>query len=204
MASGRSLPYGEGVTFWALGEIVKAQAGILESDGTSETTTKLRHAVASAVPDTAEAGWIERHLSRLVGLDVDEAGATWDTSEAFAAWRRFLEAVAVERPLVLVFEDLQWADDALLDFVDHFADRARGVPALVLCTARPELLARRSGWGGGKVNAATVLLSPLSEEETATLVRARLDKCRWSRRSRHDSSSTPPGIPSMPRSSHGC
>ena len=166
---GRSLPYGEGITFWALGEIVKAQAGILESDSAEEAGDKLRQAVERFVLDAADAAWIERHLRPLAGLEGDEsAGDRRD--EAFTAWRRFLEAIADERPLVLVLEDLHWADDALLDFVDHLVDWAGGVPLLVLCTARPELLTRRTGWGGGKVNSSTILLSPLSEEETTNLV----------------------------------
>ena len=168
--SGRSLPYGEGVTFWALGEVVKAQAGILESDPLDATAAKLRQAVESVLSDPAEAGWVERHLRPLAGLDANEAGGSGEASEASAAWRRFLEAIALERRLVLVFEDLHWADDAMLDFVDYLVDRSRSVPLLVLCTARPELLTRRPGWGGGKVNSSTILLSPLSEDETSSLV----------------------------------
>ena len=168
--NGRSLPYGEGVTFWALGEIVKAHAGILESDPLDATTAKLRQAIESVLSDPGEAGWVERHLRPLAGLDADETGVSGAASEAFAAWRRFLEAVALARRLVLVFEDLHWADDAMLDFVDYLVDRSRSVPLLVLCTARPELLTRRSGWGGGKVNSSTILLSPLSEDETSSLV----------------------------------
>jgi class 3 adenylate cyclase/tetratricopeptide (TPR) repeat protein len=172
---GRSLPYGEGVTFWALGEIVKAQAGILESDSPEHAGEKLRQAVERFVPDAGDAAWVERHLRPLAGLEGDE-GAEDRREEAFTAWRRFLEAIADERPLVLVFEDLHWADDALLDFVDYVVDWASGVPLLVLCTTRPELLTRRPGWGGGKVNSSTILLSPLSDEETATLVHALLGR----------------------------
>ena len=167
---GRSLPYGEGVTFWALSEMVKAQAGILESDSSDQTGEKLREAVERYVSDPTEASWVERHLRPLVGLEAEETSAGDRRGEAFAAWRRFLEALAEQRPLVLVFEDLQWADDALLDFVEHLVDWASGVPILTLCTARPELLARRTGWGGGKVNSSTIRLSPLSEDETAALV----------------------------------
>jgi class 3 adenylate cyclase/tetratricopeptide (TPR) repeat protein len=167
--NGRSLPYGEGVTFWALGEIVKAQAGILESDSSEQASEKLSHAVERFVTDAADAAWIERHLRPLAGLERnDDVEVRRD--EAFAAWRRFLEAIADDRPLVLVFEDLHWADEALLDFIDHLVDWADGVALLVLCTTRPELLTRRGGWGGGKVNSSTILLSPLSEEETAALV----------------------------------
>ena len=158
---GRSLPYGDGVTFWALGEMVKAQAGILESDSPALAAEKLRRAVQALVPDKAESGWVQRHLSALAGL---ETGATSGSQhgEAFAAWRRFFEALAEERPLILVFEDLHWADDTLLDFVDYLVDWATGVPLLVLCTARPELLVRRPSWGGGKANSSTIQLSPLS------------------------------------------
>ncbi|MGH3132855.1 MAG: AAA family ATPase, partial [Gaiellaceae bacterium] len=173
---GRSPPYGEGVTFWALGEIVKAQAGILESDGAEQAAGKLRDAVARFVEDDANAAWVERQLRPLAGLETDQAWSGDRRDESFAAWRRFLEAIADERPLVLVFEDLHWADDALLDFVDHLVERATGAPLLVLCTARPELLSRREGWGGGKVNSSTILLRPLSAEETAELVHSLLGR----------------------------
>ncbi len=172
---GRSLPYGEGVTFWALGEMVKAQAGILESDSTDQAANTLRRSVEQFVDDPADAGWIERHLRPLAGLDAEESSGD-RRQESFAAWRRFLEAIADERPLVLVFDDLHWADDALLDFVDYLLDWAIGVPILALATARPELLTRRPGWGGGKVNSSTIQLSPLSEEETTTLVHALLGR----------------------------
>ena len=120
--------------------------------------------------------WLERHLRPLVGLEGgDELGAD-RRGEAFAAWRRFLEALAEQRPLVLVFEDLHFADDGLLDFVDHLVDWASGVPMLVVATARPELLARRPGWGGGKPNAVTLSLAPLSDEDTARLVHALLER----------------------------
>ncbi len=170
---GRSLPYGDGVTFWALSEIVKAQAGILETDDQDQAASKLRSAV-EAVAGAEDPRWLERNLRPLVGLE--SAGLTADRrTEAFAAWRRFLESLADRWPLVLVFEDLHWADDALLDFVDHLVEWARGVPLLVLATARPELLERRSGWGGGKPNATTISLPPLGEDETAELVHALLE-----------------------------
>ena len=166
---GRSLPYGEGVAFWAVGEMVKAQAGILETDSGEAAEAKLRETLADLIPDAESAHWIESHLRPLVGLtgEGDPSGDRRD--EAFAAWRRFFEALAERRPLVLVFEDLHWADDNLLDFVDHLVDWVSDAPLLVIGTARPELLERRPGWGGGKSNAATISLSPLSEEETARL-----------------------------------
>ncbi|HET8969369.1 MAG TPA: AAA family ATPase, partial [Gaiellaceae bacterium] len=170
---GRSLPYGEGISFWALGEMVKAQAGILETDSSEHAEAKL-HAAVEAVAGDEDPRWLERHLRVLVGLE-GEGGSEDRRTEAFTAWRRFFEAMAEERPLVLVFEDLHWADDALLDFVDHLVGWASGVPILVVATARPELLERRSGWGGGKPNAVTLSLSPLSDEQTADLVHALLD-----------------------------
>ncbi|MDQ3380360.1 MAG: AAA family ATPase, partial [Actinomycetota bacterium] len=173
---GGSLPYGEGVTFWALSEMVKAQAGILESDSSKEAGGKLHEAVGRYVTDPTEASWVERHLRPLAGLETEEPSAEDRRGEAFAAWRRFFEALAEERPLVLVFEDLHWSDDALLDFVEYLVEWAGGVPILALCTARPELLSRRPGWGGGKVNSSTILLSPLSGEETTMLVHALLGR----------------------------
>jgi len=173
---GRSLPYGEGVSFWALGEMVKAQAGVLETDDADRTEAKLHEAVAGVVSDPADAQWLESHLRPLVGLEMSAEIGSGRRDEAFAAWRRFLEALAEQRPLVLVFEDLHWADDSLLDFVDHLVDWASGVPILVAGTARPELLSRRPGWGGGKPNALTLSLSPLSDAETATLVHALLER----------------------------
>ena len=167
---GRSLPYGDGVTYWALGEMIKAQADILDSDTAQEAQAKLRVAVSDLLPDPAEAAWVEEHVRALAGVEADGAVEGDRQSEATAAWRRFLEALADRHPLVLVFEDLHWADDALLDFVDHLVDWASGVPMLVLCTARPELLERRRGWGGGKRNALTIALSPLADPDIARLI----------------------------------
>src|SRR5437773_288003 len=117
----------------------------------------------------SDARWVESHLRPLIGLESETALGRDRRGEAFAAWRRYLEALAEQRPLVLVFEDLHWADEGLLDFVDELIDWLSGVPLLILCSARPELLERRQGWGGGTLNASTVGLSPLSEKETAVL-----------------------------------
>src|SRR5215470_1547377 len=168
---GRSLPYGEGVSFWALAEIVKAQAGILDTDSAEEAAAKLAQMTADVMGGAAEAEWVARHLGALAGLGGGGGvSAGGSRSEVFAAWRQFVEATAETRPLVLVFEDLHWADDGLLDFADYLAGRAGGVPLLVIGTARPELLARRPGWGGGKPNALTLSLTPLSDGDTAKLI----------------------------------
>jgi len=165
---GRCLPYGEGVTYWAVGEMVKAQAGILDTDSVEGAAAKLARAVGSAVG--SDSTWVEPTLRPLVGLaDVAEL-AEDRRAEAHAAWRRFFEGLAEQRPLVLVFEDLHWADDGLLDFVDDLVSWASEVPLTLVCTARPELLDRRPEWGGGKINATTLGLAPLSDAETAQIV----------------------------------
>ncbi|HET7677860.1 MAG TPA: AAA family ATPase [Candidatus Limnocylindrales bacterium] len=172
---GRCLPYGAGVTLWALAEIVKAQAGILETDTADEAQAKLGEAVGQAV-GAGERAWVERHLRPLVGLESDGELTGERRDEAFAAWRRFFEGVADQAPLVLVIEDLQWADDALLDFLEHLVDWASDVRLLIVATARPELLARRPGWGGGTANAVNLSLAPLTDEETAALAGAVLGR----------------------------
>jgi len=166
---GRSLPYGEGVTFWALGEIVKAQAGILETDSPEHAEQKLHASVGAVIPKSDDAQWIERNLRPLAGLG-RVAEMSSERAEAFTAWRRFLEALAERQPLVLAFEDLHWADDNLLDFIEYLVDSTGGAPILVVCTARPELFERRIRWDRRTLNAATLSLSPLSDEETARLI----------------------------------
>jgi class 3 adenylate cyclase/predicted ATPase len=168
---GRSLPYGEGLAFWALAEMVRAEAGIRETDSAADAHRKLEGAVASVLPP-ADAAWVETRLRPLVGL---EAAAS-SREESFGAWRRFIEALAEQRPTVLVFEDLHWAADDLLDFVDELGDWVTDVPLLVAATARPELFDRRPGWGGGKRNAHTLSLAPLDHDETARLLVSLLDK----------------------------
>jgi class 3 adenylate cyclase/tetratricopeptide (TPR) repeat protein len=164
---GRSLPYGEGVSYWALAEMVKAQAGILETDSDEDVAAKLERAVEQLVDEDSE--WVLSHLRPLAGQTGEAAGSQ---EEAFAAWRRFFEGLAEDRALVLVFEDIQWADVGLLDFIEHLVDWMHDVPVLIICTARLELLERRPAWGGGKLNAANVALAPLTGEETAKLIAA--------------------------------
>jgi class 3 adenylate cyclase/tetratricopeptide (TPR) repeat protein len=173
---GRCLAYGDGVTLWALGEIVKAQAGVLEQDSPEEIAAKVHHAVEDTLAGTGDEARVGTHLLALLGL-AGEAQLGGDRrNEAFAAWRRFLEGLAEQRPLVVVVEDIHWADESLLDFLDELVDWVTDVPLLVLATARPELLERRPGWGGGKLNATTLALSPLSDEQTAELIGRLLDR----------------------------
>jgi tetratricopeptide (TPR) repeat protein len=167
---GRSLPYGEGVTFWALAEMVKAQAGILETDSPEQAGQKLHACVAELILERADADWIEGHLRPLAGLGSNGQAGGDRREEAFVAWRRFFEALAEAHPLTLVFEDVHWADENLLDFIEHLVDWASGVPMLIVCNARPELFERRPGWAGGKRHATTLSLSSLSDVETAQLI----------------------------------
>jgi predicted ATPase/class 3 adenylate cyclase len=172
---GRCLPYGEGITFWSLGEILKAQTGVLESDSPEEAAGKLAESIDHFLGDSEEKDWFRAKLGPLIGLEADDAAGS-DRQESFTAWRRFLEAVAAQRPLLLVFEDLHWADDPFLEFVEHLVEWTSGVPILVLCTARPEVYQSHPAWGGGKRNSTTISLSPLSDEETAKMVGGLLDQ----------------------------
>ena len=165
---GRCLPYGEGITFWALGEILKAHTGILESDPSAVAQEKL----AAVLPEGEEREWFRQRLLPLLGI---EASSSAEREELFTAWRRFLEQVAERDPTVLVFEDLHWADDAMLAFLEHLADLAEGVPLLIIGTARPELYERAPDYGARMRNANTIDLQPLSQEETARLVSALLE-----------------------------
>jgi class 3 adenylate cyclase/tetratricopeptide (TPR) repeat protein len=169
---GRCLPYGEAVG--PVAEIVKAEAGIFESDPPEETRGKLTRAVDAVVEDPSEREWLRTRLAPLVG--VGELGAVGDRTESFTAWRRFLEALAAQHPLVLVIEDLHWADPTMLEFLDHVADWITDLPVLIVAAARPELFERAPGWGEGKRNAATIWLGPLSEPETAMLISGLLDQ----------------------------
>jgi class 3 adenylate cyclase len=172
---GRCLPYGEGVTFWALGEMVKAEAGILESDTPEMAERKLHAAVGSVIHDPAEARWVASELEALLGL-ADTGSDTGEAEITRTAWRHFLEGLAGRRPAVLVFEDLHWADDGLLDFLDDLVDWLSDVPLLAIATARPELLERRPTWAGGKANATTISLLPLPDEQTTQLIEALLKR----------------------------
>ncbi len=162
---GRCLPYGAGLTFWAFAEIVKAQSGILETDGAEVAAERLQATVQSVVRDAKEASWVERHLGPLVGLE----GESDDRRESFAAWRRFVEGVAGLYGLfVLAVEDLQWADDGLLDLLEHIVEWGSDAPVALLCTARPEFLERRPSWPGVQ------RVEPLSAEATIQLLGALL------------------------------
>jgi class 3 adenylate cyclase/tetratricopeptide (TPR) repeat protein len=168
---GRCLPYGDGITFWALGEIVKAEAGILESDPPAQVRAKLQAAVATLVGDPSEREWLQARLAPLLGI-ADPDAVKPERAELFAAWRRFVEAIAASHPLVLVVEDLHWADPAMLEFLQHLVERSSGLPLLIVATARPELLERSPAWAEAGAAATLLPLGALSDLDTALLVAA--------------------------------
>ena len=154
---GRSPAYGEGISFWALGEMVRRRAGLLETDDEPTTRAKIAEMLASYVPDEAERRWIEPALLALLGVEASTGGS----EQLFAAWRTFFERLAATAPVALVFEDLHYADSGLLDFVDHLLEWSRNVPIYVVTLSRPELLERRPDWGAGKRNFTSLYLEPL-------------------------------------------
>jgi class 3 adenylate cyclase len=166
---GRSPAYGDGVTFWALSEMVKRRAGITtESDEPMKARTRLRTSVAEYVVDAEEREWIEPRLAGLLGLDEMPAG---DRSELFAALRTFFQRVSETGSTVLLFEDLHWADPALLDFIEELVDRSQRYPILVITLARPDLLDSHPRWGAARHSGVAMHLGPLAEDDMAELVR---------------------------------
>ena len=153
---GRSPAYGDGISFWALGEMVRGRAHLQETDDEATTRAGIRAMLDEHVPDDAERAWIEPALLSLLGV---ESGA--GSEQLFGAWRTFFERLAESGPVVMVFEDLHFADPGLLDFIDHLQEWSRTVPILIVTLARPELLERRPDWGAGKRSFTSLHLEPL-------------------------------------------
>jgi len=162
---GRSPAYGDGVTFWALGEMVRGRAGLRETDDEATSRQRIAEVVERYIPDPDERPWIESALLALLGV---QAGAS--AEQLFAAWRTFFERLAATAPVVMVFEDLHHADTGLLDFIDHLMEWSRGYPITVMTLARPELLERRPDWGAGKRTFASIHLEPLAPESMRALL----------------------------------
>ena len=174
---GRSPSYGEGVTFWALGEMVRRRAQLSEEDDEATTRERIAATLEEYVKDPAERERIGPALLSLLGVDAAPAGGR---EAIFPAWRLFFERIAERGATVLVFEDLQWADEGLLDFIDHLLDWSRGLPIMVVTLARPELFDRRPDWATGRRQLTALTLEPLSDESVrAAAVRA---SCPASRR----------------------
>jgi class 3 adenylate cyclase/tetratricopeptide (TPR) repeat protein len=165
--SGRCLAYGDGVAFWALAEMVRSRAGIVEDEEASSALPKLRAAVEEFVLDPQERRFVEPRLAHLLGL---EKGAVGDQENLFAAARMFFERLAQTGATVLLFEDIHWADSALLDFIEYLVEWARDVPLFVLTLARPEFADRRPTWGSGTRNFTSIFLEPLSTDSMEVLL----------------------------------
>lgn len=141
---GRCLSYGEGVSYWALTEMIRARAGIMEEEPPDSAREKLRAAIEEHVADERERRLVEPRLAQLLGL---EQGAATEAADLFSGWRLFFERMAATKPVILVFEDLQWADSGLLDFIDYLLEWSADFPIFILALGRSELEARRPGWG---------------------------------------------------------
>jgi class 3 adenylate cyclase len=174
---GRCLSYGEGITYWPVAEIVRQAAGIVDTDPPAEARARLRRLLDGDRPGPAgpvdpaadrERQQVAGRIAQLIGLEATPGPA----EEAAWAFRRLLEHLAEPGPLVVVLDDLHWAEPGLLDLVEHVADYGRGAPVLLVAMARPEFLEQRTGWAGGKLNATTLLLEPLGDAEATELLAA--------------------------------
>ncbi len=157
---GRCLAYGDGVTYWALADMVRMRCGIAEDDESAAALEKLRATLDEHLLDADDRAFVEPRLAQLLGLGDHE---TRERQELFGAWRLFFERLAEVYPTVLAFEDMQWADSSLLDFIEYLLESSRNHPIFVVTLARPELAERRPTWGAGHRNFSSIYLEPLSE-----------------------------------------
>jgi class 3 adenylate cyclase/tetratricopeptide (TPR) repeat protein len=164
---GRSASYGEGVTFGALGEMIRMRAGITDGEDADSSRRKLSESVANFVTDEQERLWIEPRIAYLLGL-VD--APTGDREELFSAWRTFFERISARGLTVMVFEDLQWADPGLMDFVESILEWSRSYPIMVVSLSRPELRDQRPGWGAGQRSFTSLHLDPMDDASMRTLL----------------------------------
>jgi predicted ATPase/class 3 adenylate cyclase len=158
---GRCLSYGDGVAYWALAEMVRGRAKILEDEAAESSSEKLRAMLELHIADDEERQWIEPRLMHLLGLAEHSAP---DREDLFSAWRRFFERLAEQGPLVMVIEDIHWADEGLIAFVQYLLDWGRHHPIFVLTLARPEIADRHPGFPGSTRSAAILALEPLPDE----------------------------------------
>jgi class 3 adenylate cyclase/tetratricopeptide (TPR) repeat protein len=179
LRTGRSLPYGSGIVYWALAEVVHSECGITEDDSADQAWRKLALTVEQAAAEPGEVAHRRAAvIGRSLGFDVPQDVALDDDPERmrdefFSALRLVLEASARRRPLILAFEDVHWADEGMLDAIEYLAQWVRA-PLLLICLTRGELLERRPTWGGGRRNATQLFLEPLAAEDTRDLVAALL------------------------------
>jgi len=167
---GRCLPYGDGITYWPISEIVREAATLEGTEALDQAFAKIGGLLAA----DEDAPVITERIAELVGLS--DAGAA--TEETFWAVRKLLEHLARDVPLVAVFDDVHWGEPTFLDLIEHIADWSRDTPILIVCLARPELLDERHGWSGGKLNATSILLDPLNEADCDRLIENLLGQAR--------------------------
>ncbi len=165
---GRSPSYGNGPSLWALGEMIRRRAGITEADDDETTKARLDEMVAEFIADVDQGEWVRERLATLLGIG-DSIGS--ERTELFAAARALFESVSERGTTVLVFEDLQWADPGLLEFIEDLPDWSQNYPILVVTATRPDLLDRRPDWGSGRRGFASIYLPPLTDHEMGELVR---------------------------------
>ena len=175
---GRCLPYGAGITYWPLQEVLRADAKIVPEDSKEEAMRKLRSVVLAAFDASEDADAVARRLAVVAGLEHAEdmlAGTSGAALGQELRWgvRRYFEERAKDTPLTLIFDDIHWAEDPMLQMLEHLAEWSRA-PLFLLCLARPELRDQRPGWGGGLMNAGAVRLEPLTDQETHRLIAALL------------------------------
>jgi class 3 adenylate cyclase len=173
---GRCLPYGEGVTYWPLGEILKGLAGALDTDSPEVVHEKIakvgRSVLTSATapdPDRAAAALAYTVGVSIPGFSFSELAPRQVRLEIHGAWRSFFSALAADAPLIVMVEDIHWADPALLDLLEDVTERVEG-PVLFLCPSRPELTDQHPEWGGGRRNYSSLFLDPLTAEDSDLLV----------------------------------
>jgi class 3 adenylate cyclase/tetratricopeptide (TPR) repeat protein len=164
---GRCLAYGDAIAYWALAEMLRMRARITEDEPAESAEAKLRAVVEDFVPDAEERAFVEPRLLHLLGL-ADRTAP--DREDLFSAWRLFFERMAERGPVVLLFEDLQWADTALVEFVEYLLEWSRSYPIFVITLARPELAERRPSWGASTRSFTSLFLEPLSDEAIDALL----------------------------------
>jgi len=164
---GRCLSYGEGVSYWALAEMVRGRAGIIEGEDSVASAAKLHASVQEHLSDPEERQWVEVRLAHLIGL---EDRVARDKEDLFAAWRLFFERMSEVYPVVMSFEDMQWADASLLDFIEYLLDWSKSHAIFVLTLARPELIDRRPNWGAARRNFTSIYLEPLAPKAMRDLI----------------------------------
>ncbi len=155
---GRSPAYGQGITFWSLGEMIRSRAGLAETDDEGMTRQKVAAVLDEFMPTHPNRKWVESALLELLGVS-----SGFPSQELFGAWRAFFEALAADSTVVLVFQDVHWADTGTLDFIDHLVEWSRSAPIFILSLARPEILDSRPEWGSARRGFTSVYLEPLSE-----------------------------------------